>query len=140
MESEGSCRQSAGPTNRKRIEAAPWDEKAQDAKSNTCTERSDVDAAGISVKVGAHYPGRSAGLPWATGIEGDGTGWQKSAEGIVCAEQRAVQEGWSPSDAQMRGVISKDGGNASSARACALEGRVSAARWDPKGMRRSTGP
>ena len=26
----------------------------------------DVDAAGISVKVGAHYPGRSADLPCAT--------------------------------------------------------------------------
>ena len=29
------------------------------SKSNTCTEGMDVDAAGISVKVGAHYPGRS---------------------------------------------------------------------------------
>ena len=29
----------------------------------------DVYAAGISVKVGAPYPGRSADLPWATGIE-----------------------------------------------------------------------
>ena len=35
----------------------------------------DVYAAGISVKVGAHYPGRSAGLPCATDIErcGDGS-------------------------------------------------------------------
>ena len=37
----------------------------------------DVDAAGISVKVGAHYPGRSADLPWATGIE---RCWEGSAE------------------------------------------------------------
>ncbi len=29
----------------------------------------DVYAAGISVKVGAHFPGRSADLPCATGIE-----------------------------------------------------------------------
>ena len=29
----------------------------------------DVNAADISVKVGAHYPGRSADLPCATGIE-----------------------------------------------------------------------
>lgn len=28
-----------------------------------------VDAAGISVKVGAFYPGRSVGLPRATGVE-----------------------------------------------------------------------
>ena len=31
------------------------------SKSDTCTEGVGVDAAGISVKVGAHYPGRSAG-------------------------------------------------------------------------------
>ncbi len=39
------------------------------SKSDTCTEGMDVYAAGISVKVGAHYPGRSVGLPCATGIE-----------------------------------------------------------------------
>ena len=33
------------------------------------TEGMDVDAAGISVKVGAHYPGRSVGLPRATAVE-----------------------------------------------------------------------
>jgi len=38
-------------------------------KSNTCTESAHVDAAGISGKVGAHYPGRSVDLPWATGAE-----------------------------------------------------------------------
>ena len=38
------------------------------SKSGTCTESMAVDAAGISVKVGAHYPGRSADLPCATGI------------------------------------------------------------------------
>ena len=36
------------------------------SKSNTCTEGVDVDAAGISVKVDAHYPGRSVDLPSAT--------------------------------------------------------------------------
>ena len=39
------------------------------SKSNTCPEGADVDAAGISEKVGVHYPGRSANLPCATGIE-----------------------------------------------------------------------
>ena len=38
-------------------------------KPETCTESTDVDAAGISVKVGAHYPGRSVDLPCATTIE-----------------------------------------------------------------------
>ena len=92
---------------------------------------------------------------------------QKSAEAIVCAGQRVVQEGSSPSGARMRGVISESGGNSSLAeerrkvwrslnghegesrrqprRTCShrtrstSEGRVSTARWDPKGMRRSTG-
>ena len=36
------------------------------SKSDTCTESMVVDAAGISVKVGVHYPGRSVGLPRAT--------------------------------------------------------------------------
>jgi hypothetical protein len=47
------------------------------SKSNTCTEREVVDAAGISVKVGAHYPGRSVSLPWATNI---GRCWEGLAE------------------------------------------------------------
>jgi hypothetical protein len=32
---------------------------------------------------------------------------------VVCAEQRIVQEGLSPSDARMRSVVSESGGNAS---------------------------
>jgi len=39
------------------------------SKPNTCTESVDVDAAGISVKVRAQYPGRSADLPCATVVE-----------------------------------------------------------------------
>ena len=39
------------------------------SKSDICTESAYVDAAGISVKVGAHYPGRSVSLPRATDIE-----------------------------------------------------------------------
>jgi hypothetical protein len=39
------------------------------SKSDTCTEGMAVYAAGISVKVGAHYPGRSVDLPCATDIE-----------------------------------------------------------------------
>ena len=33
------------------------------SKSDTCTESMDVYAAGISVKVSAHYPGRSHIMP-----------------------------------------------------------------------------
>jgi len=38
-------------------------------KPETCPERCDVYPTGISVKVGAQYPGRSGGPPCATGIE-----------------------------------------------------------------------
>ncbi len=41
------------------------------------------------------------------------TARKRSAKGVVCAEQRAVQEGSSPSGARMRGVVSEGGGNAS---------------------------
>lgn len=41
-----------------------------DAKPNTCRERCDVDPTGISVKVSAQYPGRSAMLSLLTeGVE-----------------------------------------------------------------------
>jgi hypothetical protein len=39
------------------------------SKPETGTEGADVDAAGISVKVGASYPGRSGRLPSATTLE-----------------------------------------------------------------------
>ena len=39
------------------------------SKPDTCTERHDVNPTGISVKVGAQYPGRSACVLCATGTE-----------------------------------------------------------------------
>ena len=38
------------------------------SKPEPYPESMDVDAAGISVKVNAHYPGRSVGLPRATAV------------------------------------------------------------------------
>lgn len=38
---------------------------------------------------------------------------EKSDAPVLCAEQRVVQEGSSPSGARMRGAVSKSGGNAS---------------------------
>jgi hypothetical protein len=58
----------------------------------------------------------------------------------VCAEQHVDQAGSSPAGARTRGAVSKGGGNASLAGASAPEGRVSAVRRDPEGMRRSIGP
>ena len=46
---------------------------------------------------------------------GNRAGWgpEKSAEAMVCAEQRVDREGSSPSGARMRSAVSKSGGNAS---------------------------
>lgn len=51
------------------------------SKSDTCTESMDVYAAGISVKVGAHYPGRSVDLPRATDIARCGDGLAEVSRG-----------------------------------------------------------
>jgi hypothetical protein len=50
-------------------------------RSDTCTERMDVDAVGISVKVGVYYPGCSVSLPWAT-LRLDILGSQKHWAGV----------------------------------------------------------
>ena len=64
-------------------------------KPDTCTERCDVDPTGISVKVNAQYPGRSATVPCAIDIERVERLLQKSAEAIVgvSANRRAEREG-----------------------------------------------
>ena len=100
-------------------------------------------------------------MSYKTHVYGD----RESHNGIVCAEQRVDREGSSPSGARMRSAISERGGNASRAgreegmekpkrarrrkldiakaelehRLQFPEGRVSIARWNPKGMKRSTG-
>ena len=57
----------------------------KDSKSSTCTERAEVYAAGISVKVRAPYLGRSASPPrWCGNPRREARlSWQESAEGIV---------------------------------------------------------
>ena len=80
--------QIAGPTNRNRIVRQPrWMTRAAKTQSpDTCTESAEVDAAGISGKVGAPYPGRSEGASprWRHGASRGATGAvKKSAEGIV---------------------------------------------------------
>ena len=66
----------------------------------------------ISTGPGQHVPGRTGKAvrrnPAPETVE-------KSDSPVVCAEQRVVQEGWSPSGARMRSAISKRGGNASRA-------------------------
>ena len=59
------------------------------SKSDTCTESLCVNAADISVKVGAHYPGRSATLLYELlSLRSDGKKLQMSAEGIVGSVDR----------------------------------------------------
>ena len=57
------------------------------SKPETCTERCNVYPTGISVKVGASYPGRSARAPRVTSVllasRGAGMPLQKSAEAII---------------------------------------------------------
>ena len=54
------------------------------SKSETCTEGMYVYAAGISVEVGAHYPGRPVYLLRELPLSrGGGKGRQESAEGIL---------------------------------------------------------
>jgi hypothetical protein len=53
MESARSCKQNAGLTNRKRIEAAQRVSRPIEAKPDSCTERCDVDPTGMGRKVGA---------------------------------------------------------------------------------------
>lgn len=53
-------------------------------KSSTCTESIDVNAAGISVKVSAHYPGRSRRLlAQRILLRSSRKSGEKSAEGIL---------------------------------------------------------
>ena len=68
--------------------------------------------------------------------------WRKSDHFIVCAGQRIGQEGLSPSSARVRGAVSKSRSNVLLARVgvLVLEDRVSTVRWNPKGLRRNTGP
>ena len=91
---------------------------------------------------------------------------EKSDCAVVCAEQRPIHEGSSPSGVRMRSAVFERRGNSSPAgrvegmekpkraqrrkpdtakadlkhRSVVPEGRVSAVRRNPKGMRRSTGP
>ena len=60
------------------------------SKRETCTERRDVNPTGISVKVSASYPGRSGGLPCATGIERCRDGQPEVSRGHSSCQQGAT--------------------------------------------------
>jgi len=52
-------------------------------KPYTCTESTDVYAAGISAKVSAHYPGRSVDLPRARSAERRSDGSTEVSRGHI---------------------------------------------------------
>ena len=86
-ESEGSPRQNAGLTYRKRIEASEWGEVAMTAKAQylhgTLRRKSDRHKQ----EGRANYPGRSARLPLRyRAPRGVGMSVQKSAEAVVSDE------------------------------------------------------
>jgi hypothetical protein len=56
-------------------------------KSDTCTESTGVYATGISVKVSAHYPGRSDSPPKATTIERLWDGLSEVSRGHIKAHR-----------------------------------------------------
>ena len=63
------------------------------SKPETCTERYDVNPTGISMKVARITLGGPSACLVLLASRGAGMDCQKSAEVIVCAEQRVVQEG-----------------------------------------------
>lgn len=52
-------------------------------KSNTCTEGTVVYTADISVKVNAHYPGRSHHVPLATVVVKRSDAWREVSRGHI---------------------------------------------------------
>ena len=68
-----------------------WMRRQLSLKSDTCTESVSVYAAGISVKAGAHYPGRSPILPLATGIARYREGMGEVSRGHSSRNRSAVK-------------------------------------------------
>jgi hypothetical protein len=60
---------------------------------------------------GSQQPAKTSGISGVHEVRSEGAGLAHELVGR--AEQRVVQEGSSPSGAQMRGAISKSGGNSS---------------------------
>jgi hypothetical protein len=109
------------------------------SKSNTCTETPLVDAAGISVKVGAHYPGRPDYLPMRLfSSRGEEKGGQESAEAIVASttgregpnpEERQVSRTFMSTNEYRHGAVSRIRGRDRRARRIGAESRQQAHGW-----------
>ena len=90
MGSEGSVEQSREPTNRNRIKGeVTQGERAFDREALSAKEAS-RRSGGCVVKVTESYLGRSRPAPERATLKKRS---EKSAEAVVCAEQRIVREG-----------------------------------------------
>ena len=76
------------------------------SKSDTCTEGMGVDAAGISEKVSAHYPGRSVGLHSATVVER----WRDGPTEVSRGHSRSIDWTEGLNVKHRKGVSNFDGG------------------------------
>lgn len=75
------------------------------SKSDTCMEGVDVYAAGISVKVGAQYTGRSVYLPCATVIER----WREGCAEVSRGYSRSIDRTEGPNMKHARRALNFDG-------------------------------
>ena len=84
--------------------------EASNASTGSGRRGSDVDMRAKDSRVNTGSPAWSGARPQPEAREGQ-AGPGGVAEGpVVCAEQRVVQEGWSPSGARMRGAVSNKRG------------------------------
>ena len=84
---EGSCKQTPGPRNTKRIRGVlEVGEGARRPEARCHPDQRGVDATGVWEESHAPYPGRSAHLPlWLVALRGEAKDEQKSAEAEVAA-------------------------------------------------------
>ena len=85
-----------------------WARRQRDSKPDVIREGLGVDAAGMWDEGHASYPGRSAGLPCATGTERRRDGWQKSAEAIVAGKTGRRRAEHGVSDEQADGSMTRE--------------------------------
>jgi len=85
-----------------------WDERASDREVPMVKTQS-AQIGRLRDEGQCSYLGRARPMSERTTCKRS----EQSAEVVVCARQRIGQEGSSPSDARMRSVVSKGGGNAS---------------------------
>ena len=90
----------------------PWVLEASNTRTGSSRRGSGVDMRAKDWRVNTGDPPSCAGKCWGNRrpVRVRAGRGRKSERPTVCAEQRVVQEGWSPSGAQMRGAVSNKRG------------------------------